>query len=134
MSYHGRFNYLYFVHPCISLLFSGRKGALDCKLHWYPKFYNALSYFILVLFLKFDWSKFSTNNLIYSRCNFDHYSPWRSTSIFRSLSYPLRSLVVSQGMVFEWQIRSTSYAKSNIQLRIYSTSLLQKKSELTIEK
>ena len=38
--------YLSFVcfYVSIYIYYAGREGTLDCLLHWYPKFYNNVSY------------------------------------------------------------------------------------------
>ena len=79
----------------------GRQGALGCLLNWSPKFYANVflffaqqlwgQYYILIgLNIKFSVETFQP--LTYRMGNFV-YHHWRTTSIYRPISYPFRSLV-----------------------------------------
>ena len=68
----------------------GREGTLDCWLYWFPKFVTILSYssYTLIQLLQELSSQFLS---LYRKGNFVYYHRL-DTSIYRSLSYPLRPL------------------------------------------
>ena len=78
------------------ITYSGMEVTLDCKLHWYPKFYSSVAYslaqklyyFYWILiggFIKLSIQSFLPLILIFRRGNFV-YHHWRCTSIYRPLS------------------------------------------------
>ena len=78
----------------MNYLIPGRGGTLNCKLNWYPKFYNLDTLFVgskILGTFKEVVSKLSNNYSNFIRFNFAYYL-WGCIKINRLLSYPLRSL------------------------------------------